>query len=349
MMRHEKKTSVGTGTKTSRGTNMGTSMNHLKWTALRAGMAAIVMTVCSTAAAQGYPNRPIRIVVPYPAGGATDQMARIIQQPLSEILGQPIIIDNKAGAGGAIGTDAVAKAAPDGYTLTFGNAGPNSMGPAIKKTPYDPFKDLAPISFVANVPLFLAVHPSMPAGNVKELIDLVKANPGKYNFGSVGIASASHLIGEYFNFVTGLKMLHVPYKGGAPAMLGFIGGEVQVMFMTGLDGLQHARAGKLKVLAIATEKPTELAPGVPVVADTVPGFNGAVWFGLLAPAGTPPEVIARLHDAVVKTVARPNVKKALGDLSADAVANTPPEFARVIAAELAQWTRVVKDSGAKFE
>ena len=311
--------------------------------------AALMMVMASAALAQTYPNRPIRIVVPYPAGGATDQMARIISGPLSELLGQPVIIENKAGAGGAIGTDAVAKAAPDGYTLTFGNAGPNSMGPAIRKAPYDPIKDLAPISFVANVPLFLAVHPSLPVNNVKELIELVRANPGKYNFGSVGIASASHLIGEYFNFVTGLKMVHVPYKGGAPAMLGFIGGEVQVMFMTGLDGLQHARAGKLKVLAIATEKPAELAPGVPVVADTVPGFNGAVWFGLLAPAGTPPEVIARLHDAVAKTVARPNVKKAFGDLSADAVANTPPEFARVIAAELAQWTRVVKESGAKFE
>ena len=223
------------------------------------------------------------------------------------------------------------------------------MGPAIKKTPYDPLKDLTPISFVANVPLFLAVHPSMPAGNVKELIDLVKANPGKYNFGSVGIASASHLIGEYFNFVTGLKMLHVPYKGGAPAMVGFIGGEVQVMFMTGLDGLQHARAGRLKVLAIAADKPTDLAPGVPTVAETVPGFNGAVWFGLLAPAGTPPEIVAKLRDAVAQAVTRPNVKKAFGDLSTDAVSNTPDQFARIIAAELAQWTRVVKESGAKFE
>jgi len=313
------------------------------WTAL------LAWTLAGAALAQAFPNRPIRVVVPYPAGGATDQMARIIQQPLSEILGQPIIIENKAGAAGAIGTDAVAKAAPDGYTLAFGNAGPNSMGPAIKKTPYDPVRDLAPISFVANVPLFLAVHPTLPANSVKELIELVRANPGKYNYGSTGIASASHLIGEYFNFVTGLKMVHVPYKGGAPAMLGFIGGEVQMMFMTGLDGLQHARAGKLKVLAIATEKPTELAPGVATVAETVPNFNGSVWFGLLAPAGTPAEVIARLQDAIARSVTRPNVKKALGDLSADAVANTPEQFSRVIAAELAQWTRVVRESGAKFE
>ncbi len=314
------------------------------------GCAAIVLcSMLGTALAQGYPNRPIRIVVPYPAGGATDQMARIIQQPLSEILGQPIIIENKAGAGGAIGTDAVAKAAPDGYTLAFGNAGPNSMGPAIKKTPYDPIRDLSPISFVANVPLFLAVHPSLPVNNVKELIDLVKANPGKYNYGSTGIASASHLIGEYFNFIAGLKMIHVPYKGGAPAMLGFIGGEVQVMFMTGLDGLPHARAGKLKVLAIATEKPTDLAPGVPTVADSVPGFNGSVWFGLLAPGGTAPEVVARLQEAVARAVLRPNLRRAFADLSADPVANTPEQFARVIASELAQWTRVVKESGAKFE
>ncbi len=324
-------------------------MNIPRFLISRTVVALVATMLAGAALAQAYPNRPIRIVVPYPAGGATDQMARIIQQPLSEILGQPIIIDNKAGAGGAIGTDAVAKAAPDGYTLDFGNAGPNSMGPAIKKTPYDPIKDLAPISFVANVPLFLAVHPSMPVNSVKELIDLVKANPGKYNFGSVGIASASHLIGEYFNFQTGLKMTHIPYKGGAPAMLGFIGGEVQVMFMTGLDGLQHARAGKLKVLAIATEKPTDLAPGVPTVAETVPGFNGAVWFGLLAPAGTPPDIVAKVRDAIAQAVTRPNVRKAFGDLSADPVANTPAEFARVIAAELAQWTRVVKESGAKFE
>ena len=315
----------------------------------KALFAALMLDGAGAACGQAYPNRPIRIVVPYPAGGATDQMARIIQQPLAEMLGQPIIIDNKAGAGGAIGTDAVAKAAPDGYTLTFGNSGPNSMGPAIKKTPYDPIRDLAPISFVANVPLFLAVHPSIPAGNVRELIELVKASPGKYNYGSVGIASASHLIGEYFNFVSGLKMTHVPYKGGAPAMLGFIGGEVQVMFMTGLDGLQHARAGKLKVLAIATEKPTDLAPGVATVAEAVPGFNGSVWFGLLAPAGTPADIIARVQDAVARAVTRPNVRKAFGDLSADPVANTPEQFARVIAAELAQWTRVVRESGAKFE
>ena len=324
-------------------------MTRLQITALRLLALATGLFLYGVAAAQGYPNRPIRIVVPYPAGGATDQMARIIQQPLSELLGQPVIIDNRAGAGGIIGTDAVAKAAPDGYTLTFGNSGPNSMGPAIKRGPYDPIKDFAPVSLVANVPLFLAVHPSMVVNNVKELLDLVKASPGKYNFGSVGIASASHLIGEYFNFVTGLKMLHVPYKGGAPAMLGFIGGEVQVMFMTGLDGLPHARAGRLKVLAIATDKATDLAPGVPAVADNVPGFNGTVWFGLLAPAGTPPDVVNKVQDAVAKSVMRPNVKKAFGDLSAEAVSNTPEQFARIIAAELAQWTRVVKESGAKFE
>ena len=312
-------------------------------------VALMALAAVSAAHAQSFPNRPIRIVVPYPAGGATDQMARIVQQPLQEILGQPVIIDNRAGAAGAIGTEAVARAAPDGYTLVFGNAGPNSMGPAIKKTPYDPIKDLAPISHVSVLPLYLAVHPSMPVNNTRELIALVKANPGKYNYGSVGIGSASHLIGEYFNFVTGMKATHVPYKGGAPAMIGFIGGEVQMMFMTGLDGLQHARAGKLKILAIATDKPTDLAPGVPTVAEAAPGFNGTVWFGLLAPAGTPPEVINKLQSAVAQAVARPNVKKALNDLSADAVSNTPDEFARGIAAELAQWTKLVKESGAKFE
>ena len=310
---------------------------------------AVAMLTAGSVLAQGYPNRPIRIVVPYPAGGATDQMARTIQGPMQEILGAPVIIDNKAGAAGIIGTDSVAKAAPDGYTLAFGNSGPNSMGPAIKKPPYDPVKDLMPISFVSTIPLFLAVHPSMPTMSVKELIDLVKANPGKYNYGSVGIGSATHLIGEYFNFFTGLKMVHVPYKGGAPAMLGFMGGEVQVMFMTGLDGLAHARAGKLRVLGIATPRATDLAPGVPAVADTVPGFSGVVWFGLLAPAGTPPEVIAKIHDAIAKSVARANVKKAFADMSVEAVSNSPAEFGQTISAELAQWTKVVRESGAKFE
>ena len=319
------------------------------WTVVVQGALTVVMAASGMALAQGFPNRPIRIVVPYPAGGATDQMARIVQLPLQEILGQTVIIDNRAGAGGAIGTEAVARSAPDGYTLVFGNSGPNSMGPAIKKTPYDPIKDLAPISYVTVLPLYLAVHPSMPVSNTRELLALVKANPGKYNYGSVGIGSASHLIGEYFNFVTGMKMTHIPYKGGAPAMLGFIGGEVQVMFMTGLDGLPHARAGKLKILAIATDKPTDLAPGVSTVAEAVPGFNGTVWFGLLAPAGTPADVVAKLNGAVAQAVTRPNVKKALNDLSADAVSNTPEEFARAIAAELAQWTKLVKESGAKFE
>jgi tripartite-type tricarboxylate transporter receptor subunit TctC len=319
----------------------------------RAGIALATLLALANAAgpalAQTFPNRPIRIVVPYPAGGATDQMARIVQVPLQEILGTPIVIDNRAGAAGAIGTDHVAKSAPDGYTLVFGNSGPNAMGPAIKRPPFDPVKDLAPISLVVNLPLYLAVHPSVPANNVRELLAWVRANPGKYNYGSVGIGSASHLIGEYFNFVTGLKATHIPYKGGAPAMLGFIGGEVQYMFMTGLDGLPHARAGKLKVLAIASDKPTDLAPGVPTVAESVPGFNGTVWFGLLAPAGTPAEVIGRLQAAVAQAVARPNVRKALNDLSADAVSNAPDEFARLIAAELAQWTRLVRESGAKFE
>ena len=310
---------------------------------------ALLVTSADAALAQAYPNRPIRIVVPYPAGGATDQMARIIQQPMQELLGQPVIIDTRGGAAGAIGTEAVARSAPDGYTLVFGNSGPNAMGPAMKKMPYDPVKDLAPISLVTTLPLFLAVHPSVPANNTRELLALVKANPDKFNYGSVGIGSASHLIGEYFNFVSGLRMTHVPYKGGAPAMVGFIGGEVQVMFMTGLDGLPHARAGKLRVLAVATDRATELAPGVPTVAEAVPGFNGNVWFGLLAPAGTPPEVIAKLQDAVAKAVARPAVKKAFADMSVDAVSNTPEQFTRLIAAELAQWTRVVRESGAKFE
>jgi tripartite-type tricarboxylate transporter receptor subunit TctC len=311
------------------------------------GLAAAV--ACAAALAQPYPSHPIRIVVPYPAGGATDQMARIIQQPLTELLGQPIIIDNKAGAAGAIGTEQVAHAAPDGYTLVFGNSGPNSMGPAIKKPSYDPIKDLAPISFVTTVPLILTVNPSVPVNNVKELIELVRSRPGEFNYGSVGIGSASHLVGEYFNYLAGLKMIHVPYKGGAPAMMGFMAGEFQVMFVTGLDGLQHIRAGKLKAIAISTEKRSELAPGLPTVGESLPGFSAVIWFGLLAPAGTPPAVIAKIQDAVAKSVARPEIKRAFNDLSTEAASNSPRQFSRVIAGEITQWTKLVKESGAKFE
>jgi tripartite-type tricarboxylate transporter receptor subunit TctC len=312
-------------------------------------VACVALCAAAGVVAQGFPVKPIRIVVPYPAGGATDQQARIIQQPLQDVLGQPIVIDNRAGAAGAIGTEAVAKSVPDGYTLVFGNSGPNAMAPAIKKTPYDPVKDLAPISFVASVPLILATHPSVPVNSAKELIDVIRAKPGQFNYGSVGIGSASHLISEHFAALAGLKITHVPYKGGAPAMVGFITGEVQTMLMTGLDGMQHARAGKLKVLAIATEKRSELAPGVPALAETVPGFTGTVWFGLLAPAGTPRGVIDVLHAAVAKAVEQPQVKKAFADLYVEAVSNTPEQFAKVIAGDLALWTRIVKESSAKFE
>lgn len=317
----------------------------IRWTTA----AMLVLATAGGAYAQAYPNRPIRIVVPFAAGGTTDQMARIVQQQMQEILGQPVIIDNKAGAGGAIGTDAVAKSAPDGYALLFGNAGTNALAFAIKGAREVPGRDLMPISFVARVPLFLAVHPSVPAGNAREFIDLVKANPGKYNYGSTGVGTTSHMFGEYFNVVTGLKMTHVPYKGGAPAMLGFIGGEIQAMFVTGVDGLPHVRAGKLKILAITTEKPTDLAPGVPALAETVPGFHNTVWFGLLAPAGTPQETINRVQDAVARSVARPNVKKTFSEMSVEAVSNTPEQFARTIAAEIAHWTKVAKESGATFE
>jgi len=317
---------------------------------LAATAAAGFMFITGTSMAQdAYPSRPIRIVVPYAAGGSTDQLARAIQQPMQEFLKQPVIIDNKPGAGGAIGTDNVAKSAPDGYTLVFGNSGPNAILPLLRKTPYDPLKDLRPISTVAITPMILAVSAQSPAKNLKEFVALAKASGTDWNFGSVGNGSLSHLTGEYFNTLSGLKLQHIPYNGGAPMMTAFAGGQLQAAFVTGLDGAAMLAGGRVKYVGVGTPKRTDVVPGLPAIAEEVPGFRSVAWFGVLAPSGVPDAVAAKLHEAVVHATARPEVRKMFSERLIEARSSTPQELEQMIRDEMAQWGEVAKRSNIRLD
>ena len=306
---------------------------------------AVLAVSPAGAADASYPAKPIHIVVPYPAGGATDQLARAIEKSMTETLGQPIVIENKSGAGGSIGMDAVARSAPDGYTLAFGNSGPNSIVGQIRKVPYDTLKDFRMISMVAQVPMVLALPTSSPVSSVKEFIAAAKQKD--MNYGSVGNGSISNLTGEYFKDLAGIKLLHVPYNGGAPLMQAFGGGQLDSAFVTGLDGASMVRAGKLKYIAVATSKPTEVLPGLPTVAADVPGFESVAWFGLLAPKGVPDDVIAKLNAAVVKAVATPEVRKFFADRNVEASSSTPEEMERITREEMKKWGDVIRKNSIK--
>ncbi|TXL75712.1 tripartite tricarboxylate transporter substrate binding protein [Vineibacter terrae] len=316
------------------------------------GMLALLIACVWTAgaAAQDYPSKPIRMIVPYPPGGATDILARNIQQSMGEILGQPIVIDNKAGAGGSIGTAQAARSAPDGYTLVFGNLGPNAINISLNPDiGYDPVRDFAPISLAATMPLFLVAHPNLPARNVAELIALAKAKPGSLTFASVGVGSASHVTGELFNSMVGVKIMHAPYKGGAPAINDLLAGHVSVMYASGIEATTYIQAGRMKLLAVSTAGRSSLFPNAPAISETVPGFDVGVWFGVLAPAGTPPAIVSRLNDAIGRALSRPDVQEKFRQLSTEPAATTPAAFAALIASEVARWGKVVKESGAKLE
>jgi len=316
--------------------------------ALRTVAATVLSTLAFGAAAQdAYPSRPIRIVVPYPAGGTTDQLARAIQKPMQDFLKQPVIVENKAGAGGTIGTDQVVKSAPDGYTIVFGNSGPNAVVPLMRKIPYDPLKDLRPISTVAITPMILAVPADTPAKTLKEFVALAKQQD--WNFGSVGNGSLSHLTGEHFNAMAGLKLTHIPYAGGPPMMTAFGGGQLQAAFVTGLDGAGMLQAGKVKYLAVATPQRTNVVPGLPAIAEEVPGFRSVAWFGVLAPAGVPDAIAAKLNAAVEYAVTRPDVQKLFADRNIETRASKPEEMAKLIRDDMAQWGEVVKRSNIRMD
>lgn len=305
--------------------------------------ALLFAAVAATALAQPYPNRPVRIITPYPPGGGVDATARIIGQALSEELKQQFIIDNRPGASGRIGTDVAAHAAPDGYTILLGNVGPNAILPASgMKLPYDGVTDFAPVSLVAVSGYALTVHPSFPVRSVKELIALAKKEPGKIAFGSTGVGGGPHLAGELLMSMTGIKLLHVPYKGGGPVMTALLSGEVPMSFSTLPTVLPFQASGKLRIVAVTTPKRWPTEPKIPAIAETVPGYAVTQWYGLLAPAKTDPAIISELNRAVAKAVTTDQVKRALSSGGSIAQSTTPQEFQALIKKEIAKWKAVFK-------
>ncbi len=314
-----------------------------------------LMTLTNTALAQTspastYPNRPIRIIGPSSPGGGIDATGRILAAALTQSLGQQVVLENRPGAGGLIGTELVAKAAPDGYTLMLTAAAAMVVFPhTYTKLPYDPVRDFAPITLVAASDYILAIHPSLPATSVKELIALARARPGQIVFSSSGNFGLPHLAGELLKQQAKIQMLHVPYKGGGPAAMAILGGEVSLMFGTGPTVVPHAKTGRLRLLATASVKRSKSLPDLPTVAETLPGVEVSAWYGLLAPAGTSKDIIAKLHGESVKALVSPKVIQQIANAGADALSSTPEEFSAYIKTELARWGKAVKASGLSPE
>lgn len=315
-----------------------------------AGAALAVALFAAAAQPQEYPAKPIRVVVPFPPGGGTDLMARTVVQRLGESLGATVIIDNRGGAGGTIGTDFVARSSPDGYTLVV-VSGAHAINPSLyPKLQYDSVRDFAPVTMLTSGPGLLVLHPSVPARTVKEFIALAKSRPGQLHFASAGIGTPPHLAGELFKTMTGVDIVHVPYKGNGPAYTDLIGGHVSVMFPTIPTAIPHVRAGKLRALAVTTRQRTAIAPELPTLSESgVPGYEVSSWYGLLAPAGTPAAVISTLQREVVKVLRSPDISEKLMAQGLDIVGNTPEEFAGVIKSEIAKWAGIVKASGARVD
>jgi tripartite-type tricarboxylate transporter receptor subunit TctC len=314
-------------------------------------LAALLACVADGALAQGYPAKPIKIVVPFTPGGTTDVLARAVGQKLTANWGQPVVIDNRPGAGGNIGSEVVAKAAGDGYTLLMGTISTHGINPSLyTKLPFDAVKDFAPVSLVARVPNVLVLHPSVPANSVKELIALAKAKPGQLNFASSGNGTSIHLSGEMFKTMAGVQMSHIPYKGSAPALTDLLGGQVSLMFDNMPTALPHVKAGRLKALAVTTAKRSPALPELPTVAESgLPDFEATSWFGVLAPAATPKEIVNKLSGEIAKILKTPDVQAQLSGQGAEPVGSTAEEFATHIKSEMAKWAKVVKESGARID
>ena len=297
-----------------------------------------------------YPSKPIRLVVPFGAGGTTDVLARAIGQRLTEAWGQPVVVENRPGAGGNIGTESVAKSAADGYTMLLISVGFASNPALYSKLPFDPIKDFAPVTLVATTQNVLIVHPSVPARSARELIQLAKSRPGQLNFGSSGTGTSQHLAGELFKSMAGVQMQHVPYRGSAPALTALIGGEVSLMFNNLLTALPHVKAGRLRALAVTSAERSPAAPEIPTMAESgLPGYDVSTWYGLLVPAGTPKEIVARLNAEVVRILNLPELKERLRSQGADVIPSTPDQFAAHIRQEMVKWAQVVRQSGARAD
>ncbi len=316
-------------------------------------MAVVALIAAPSAWSQAgaYPSRPVRVVVPFPAGGTTDILARAIAQRLSEAMGQPFIVDNRPGAGGNLGAELVAKSAPDGYTLLMGTVGTHAINPGLyPKMPYDHIKDFAPVLLVAGVPNILEVNPNVPVHTVAELIAYAKANPGKLNFASSGAGTSIHLSGELFKTMAGVSMQHVPYKGSAPALQDLMGGQVDLMFDNLPSSIALIKGGKLRPIAVTSATRSTALPDIPTIAESgLPGFEASSWFGLLAPAGTPPAIVDKINAEGNKWLASTDAKDKLGSQGAITGGGSPNDFVGHIAAETVKWAKVVKESGAKVD
>jgi tripartite-type tricarboxylate transporter receptor subunit TctC len=321
----------------------------LRW--LSAVALGTVVVLAPAIAGAEYPDRPVRLVVPFPPGGGADNLARMIMPRVAQALGQPIVIDNRPGAGGNVGAEIVARAAPDGYTLLYGTNGTHAINRSLYASlRFDPVKDFAPVSRMTLIAAMLVVTPELPATSTAELIQYAKANPGKVNFASAGNGTTSHLAGELFRTMAGVDIVHVPYRGGALAMTDVIGGQVQMMIDVMPNAYPQAKGGKVRGLAVTTARRFPGAPEYPTVAESaLPGYEVSAWDGILAPAGTPPAIVDRLNAAIRQALDDPQLRESLLAAGAQAVAGTPDDFARHIAAETEKWARVVRQSGAKVD
>jgi len=316
---------------------------------LRILFGLIAFALAGPALAQDFPNKPIKLIVPFPAGGPNDIIARAVGQRMSELLGQPVLIDNRAGAGGILGTDAVAKAEPDGYTIALTSAGALAISTSLQeKVPYDPLKDFAHVSLVAKVPELLVVATSVPVSDMRELVALATSKPGQLNFASSGPGSMPHLAGELLKLTAKIDIVHVPYRGAAPAVNDLLGQQVQMVFLDLPVLLPQVQAGKLKAIAIGSTERAPALKDVPTTAEVgMPQIQAENWYGMVAPRGTPPAVVAKLHQAVVDAVRTPEVKEKLGSQGAILIAGKPEEFAAYVESEIAKWAKVVQAAGIK--
>ncbi|MCC6533323.1 MAG: tripartite tricarboxylate transporter substrate binding protein [Burkholderiales bacterium] len=319
---------------------------------IRAVMAAacVALAAIDPAGAQSYPAKPVRFIVPFSSGGTTDIVARLYAQRLTEALGVQFIVDNRAGAGGTIGTEAAARSAPDGYNLAFSSTSATAVSPGLyPKLSFNIVRDFAPVAQVATASIVLAAHPTLPARNIKELVALAKARPGEIIYASSGSGSSLHLCAEYLKYVAKIDLLHVPYKGVGPAMPDLLAGHVQLLFSDMPPFVPYVKSGKLRALGVTTAKRSPLLPDIPAIAETVPGYDLAGWYGVLAPAGTPAEIVTRLHAEIQKIMASAQMRERYVALAIEPVDKTPAQFGDYVKSELDKWGRIIQVSGAKIQ
>jgi len=313
------------------------------------GLVALVLSF--SVSAQSYPNKPVKVIIPWPPGQATDLAARLIGEKLSQQLGQPFVMENRPGAGGQIGTELVVKSAPDGYTLLAASSGPISIMPNLQKIPYVPLKDLAPVSLIGTAPFALVVAPSFPASNAKEFLALVRASPGKYTFASSGTGATAHMFAELFNSMAQLKVIHVPYKGSVPALTDVMGGQVSYAVETVAATSSHIKSGKLKTFGVTSARRNAALPDVPTLAEAadLPGYDCAAWIGYAAPAGTPKDILAKLAAEIQKAAQSPDLKERFVPLGMDTAANTPDEMMAYMRREQERYGQIVKAANIRIE